>query len=130
MEALNSAAIATAVLAAFVFSSGWYIAFGKVRAQLSTAAAAMERPPVWMMPVELARTLALALVLAGLASVLKVRNPVGGVELALALWVGFPFILLTGSVLYENVPSKLAAIHAGDWLAKLLIVAVFVSVWH
>ena len=83
-----------------------------------------------MMPVELARTLTLALVLAGLASILKIRNPVGGMQLALALWVGFPFILLTGSVLYENVPSKLAAIHAGDWLAKLLIVAVLVSVWR
>ena len=41
MEAPNYPAIATAVVAAFVFSSVWYIAFGKVRGQLSSAAAAM-----------------------------------------------------------------------------------------
>jgi hypothetical protein len=42
-------------------------------------------------------------------------------------------VLLVGSVTQENVPWKLAAIHAGDWLAlapKLLIVAVIVTVWR
>jgi hypothetical protein len=33
-------------------------------------------------------------------------------------------------VVHENVPWKLAALHAGDWLAKLLIIAVIVSVWR
>jgi len=28
------------------------------------------------------------------------------------LWIGFPVIILTGSVLWENIPWKLAAIHA------------------
>jgi hypothetical protein len=39
-------------------------------------------------------------------------------------------LLLAGSVVHENVPSTLAAIHAGDWLAKLLIIPVIVSVWR
>jgi hypothetical protein len=33
-------------------------------------------------------------------------------------------------VAQENVSWKLAAIHAGDWLAKLVIIAVLVSVWR
>jgi hypothetical protein len=33
-------------------------------------------------------------------------------------------------VIHENTPWKLAAIHAGDWLVKLLVVAVIVSVWR
>ena len=30
--------------------------------------------------------------------------------------------------MWEKVPPKLAAIH-GDWLLKLLVIAVIVSVW-
>jgi hypothetical protein len=33
-------------------------------------------------------------------------------------------------MIWENTPGKLAAIHAGDWLVKLLVVAVIVSVWQ
>jgi hypothetical protein len=33
-------------------------------------------------------------------------------------------------VIHENTPYKLAAIHAGDWLVKLPVVAVIVSVWQ
>jgi hypothetical protein len=51
-------------------------------------------------------------------------------KLGLALWIAFPVVLLVGSVTQENVPWKLAAIHAGDWLAKLLIIAVIVSLWR
>jgi len=32
-------------------------------------------------------------------------------------------------VVHENAPWKLAAIHAGDWLVKLLLVAVIVTAW-
>jgi hypothetical protein len=30
----------------------------------------------------------------------------------------------------ENTPWRLAEIHAGDWLLKLLVVAVIASVWQ
>ncbi len=46
-----------------------------------------------------------------------------------ALWIGFPVILLTGSVLWENVLWKVAAIHAGDWLVKMLVIPIIVSAW-
>jgi hypothetical protein len=29
-----------------------------------------------------------------------------------------------------DAPWKLAALHGGDWLAKLLVVALIVSVWQ
>lgn len=53
----------------------------------------------------------------------------GAVHIGLFLWIGFPVILLTGSVLWENIPWKVAAIHAGDWLVKLLVISVIVSGW-
>jgi hypothetical protein len=39
-------------------------------------------------------------------------------------------MILLGSVIHENVPWKLAAIHTGDWLVKLLLMAVILSLWR
>jgi hypothetical protein len=35
-----------------------------------------------------------------------------------------------GSMVWEKVPWKLAVIHAGDWLVKLIIISVLVGVWR
>ena len=57
---------------------------------------------------------------------------VDGVEEArrLAAQVGFPLVLLTGSVIWEKVHPGTAAMHAGDWLLKLLLIAVTLSLLH
>jgi hypothetical protein len=34
------------------------------------------------------------------------------------------------SSMWEKVPFKMAAIHAGDWLVKLVLLAVIVGVWR
>jgi hypothetical protein len=52
------------------------------------------------------------------------------VVLGLVLWIGFPVVLLVGSVYHEKVPPRLAAIHAVDWLLKLLAIATIVGVWR
>ena len=56
-----------------------------------------------------------------------IETAAGGLLLGVALWVGFPFVLWTGAILWENTPWRLAALHAGDWLVKLLVVGVLVS---
>ena len=130
MNGLNGLAVVGATIAAFVFSSVWYVALSRQRARLSTAAATGGRPPKWLVPVELLRTLVLALVLAGVASRLHVAGLTRAVALALSMWIAFPVILLSGSVIYERVPSALALIHAGDWLGKLLVIAIVVGLWR
>lgn len=50
--------------------------------------------------------------------------------MGVVLWVGFPAVLLSGSVLHERVPPPLAAIHAGDWLLKLLALALILGLWR
>ena len=60
----------------------------------------------------------------------KTGHGSGAFGLGLTLWIAFPVVLLIGSVTHENVPWKLAAIHAGDWLAKLVILAIVVTVWR
>ena len=128
---LNYLAISAAATAAFVFAAAYYIALSGQRAKVSPAAAAAgPRPRAWLMALELVKSLVVALVVAGLVSLLGITDWTGAVKLGLALWIAFPVVLLIGPVTQENVPWRLAAIHAGDWFAKLLIIAVIVSVWR
>jgi hypothetical protein len=130
MIELNYLAIVVAAVAAFVVSSVYYIVLGKQLVELGSGAAGQKRPPAWKVPVELVRSLVVATVLAGLAAKLGIEDWSGAVQLALATWIGFAAVLYSGSVLWENVPWKLAAIHAGDWLVKTIVIAVIVSLWH
>lgn len=127
LSEISWAAVLAASLAAFVVSMVWYAVFGAKQAQLSGAEAAGQTPPPWKLAVEVLRSLTVATVVAGLAAVGDVKGVSEAVLMALALWAAFPLVLLTGSVVWENVPPALAAIHAGDWLAKLMVIAVIVS---
>jgi hypothetical protein len=132
MQQVNYLAIAVAMVAAFVASTVWYAVFGKQYAEVSEAAraAAGAKPSPWKVFVELVRSLTVASVLAGFAANLDITTWTGALGLGLATWIGFPVVLLTGSIQWENVPYRLAAIHAGDWLVKLLLVSCIVSLWR
>ena len=123
MPDVEPLAVLAATVAAFVAGGAYYAVLGD---QLEGDG---EMPP-WKLAAEVGRCLILAAVVAGLASQGEIDAWTGGVLLGLALWIGFPFVLLTGAVIHEGVAVKLAAIHGGDWLAKLLLVAVIVSVWQ
>ena len=132
MNDVNVFAIVVAAVAMFVVSAVWYIAFSSQLAQLHPAyaeAASETRPPAWEVAVELVRSLVVASVVAGLADLIEIADWTGGMQLGLSLWIGFPVVLWTGAIMHEKVPPKLAAIHAGDWLLKLLVIAVVVSIW-
>jgi len=128
MIKVNNLAVVAAAVAAFVAAALYYTVFSKQLSQLSTSE--VSRSPVATMLVELARSLVLAAVVAGLSARLGIVSWSGAVLFALVVWIGFPVLLLAGSVFHENVPWRLAALHAGDWLVKLLVIAVIVGVWH
>jgi hypothetical protein len=130
MPDVEPVAVLAATVAAFVLSSTYYTLFAAPLASVSEAAARGGQPPPWKIGVELLRSLILTTVVAGLAAHGEIDTWAGGLCLGLALWVGFPLVLWSGAMLWENTPAKLAAIHGGDWLAKLLVVAVVVSVWQ
>ncbi|HSK93992.1 MAG TPA: DUF1761 domain-containing protein [Candidatus Angelobacter sp.] len=129
MPELNWLAIAAAALAVFVVSTVYYIVFAARMVELRQGNEDAGGVQPWKIGVELVRSLVLATVIAGLARLLDITDLGGALQLGLALWVGFPVILLVGSVIWENVAPALATIHAGDWLLKLLIVATIVSLW-
>ncbi len=128
---LNFLAVAVAGIAVFVFAAAYYIALAGPRARLSAAAAASRgRPSRWLMGLELLKSLVVAAAVAVLVSAAGVADIGAALKLALGLWVAFPVVLLVGSVTQEGVPWRLGAIHAGDWFAKLVIIAVIVTVWR
>ncbi|MEO3859127.1 DUF1761 domain-containing protein [Acrocarpospora sp. B8E8] len=122
MPELNFWAIAVSVAAGFVISSIWYA--------LVPSQSTAPPPQPWKILFEPVRTLVLALVLAGLSAKIGIDSWSGGLLLGLVIWTGFPLVLLSGSVLWEAVPWRPAAAHAGDWLIKLLVICVIVGVWH
>jgi Protein of unknown function (DUF1761) len=130
MPDINVFAVLIAAIAVLVLGSTYYVVFAAQWAQLSDAGARESRPEPWKLTVELLRSLILAAVVAGLASQGEISDAGGGLLLGAALWIGFPFVLWTGAMMWENTPGRLAALHAGDWLVKLLVVSVIVSVWR
>jgi hypothetical protein len=122
-------AVVVSAVAVFVFAAVYYIVLAGPRARLSSAALEA-RPSPRVMALEVAKNLVLAVVIAGLVATAGVAGVAGALLLALALWLAFPVLLLAGSVTHEKVPMGLAAIHAGDWLAKLAIISVVVTLWR
>ena len=130
MPNINVLAILVAAIVVLVLGSTYYVVFATQWAQLSDAGARESKPEPWKLAVELLRGVVLAAVVAGLASQGKISDAGGGLLLGAALWIGFPFVLWTSAMMWKNTPWRLAALHAGDWLVKLLVVAVIVSVWQ
>jgi len=130
MPDVDLVAVIVSAVAAFIAAGAYYAVTGSELADVSDAAAAGGSMPPWEIAVELVRCLVLATVVAGLASLGDVDDWTGGLILGVVLWIGFPIVLWTGAMVHEKTPWKLAAIHAGDWLVKLLIVALIVSTWQ
>jgi len=126
------------VAAVVVFVLGWlwyspllfYKPWMRLRGLDPVAAMAGAKMPTGKLLVELARCLVLAYVIARFVALLGITSWMAAVHFGLLLWIGFPVILLTGSVLWDNVPWRVAAIHGGDWLVKMLVIPIIVTLWH
>lgn len=130
MIRVNLIAVAVLTLIAFIASSIYYSSalFGQRFLELSGAGASSQPSPTKAL-LEIFRTFVLAYVIARLVAGTNSVSWKGSLRLGLMLWVGFPVILLSGSVLWQNVPWQLAAIHAGDWLMKLLLIPIGIELW-
>ena len=109
---------ATAAVAAFLIGGLYYAlmptpdgAQGPERSAVSTAA------------VELARSSVVAVLVAGLVTVADIDTARMGALLGLALWL-LPVVLLAGSDFHEGIRPASAALHAGDWLLKLIAIGM------
>lgn len=123
--------ISLAAVAAFVLSSVYYTVVTPVeRRVLGDRALDRGRPAPWKVAAELLRTGLVAGVFAWVADRAGLLDLPGTLLLAVVLWCGFPVALLTGSIAWEKVPPITAAIHAGDWLLKLLLIGAVLGALH
>ena len=123
--------IAVAAVAAFIISSVYYaVATPLERRAVGAAALDRGRPRPWKVLTELLRTAIVAAVFAWIAHRGGDLDTRHALVLALIMWAGFPLVLLTGSVIWEKVHPATAAMHAGDWLIKLLLIAVIIGLLH
>lgn len=125
------AGIAVAALAAFVLSSVYYVLASPFEQRaLGDRALDRGKPGPGKVLAELVRTAVVAAGFAWFADRSGLLALPDSLLLALVLWVVFPVVLLTGSIIWERVPWQTAAIHAGDWLLKLVLIAVVVGLVH
>src|SRR6266702_1564398 len=107
MVHVNYLAVLVAAVAVFVLGWLWYspLLFFKpwMRLRGMDPVATM---PAGKLLIELVRCLVLAYVIARLVALLGVSSWMGAVHFGFLLWIGFPVILLTGSVLWENILWK------------------------
>lgn len=126
---MNPVAIVVVVIAAFVMSSAYYMITGRVRAEI-LGTDPQARPEPWKPPVELVRSGVLAVVLAVFVDQQDIHSWTGGLVLGLLCWLAFPAVLLSGSVMWDGARTRLAVIHGGDWLIKILMMTIVLSVWR
>ena len=120
--------VAVAAVAAFVLSSLYYVVLTPLEHRvLGERALDRGRPAPWKVIAEVLRTALVAAVFAWVADRADLLSLPQSLGLALVLWLGFPAAILTGSVTWEKVPPVTAAMHAGDWLLKLLLIGAVVG---
>ena len=132
MPGVNYIAIVVAALVAFVGSFVWYMVFGKELATVSKAFAEslqQNRQP-WKMLFVFGEHIVIALVLAYLVARAGIAGWADAALLGFLLWLGLSAMQWVSSIVYEKEPVKKAAIHAGDWLVKLIVIAVIVGIWR
>ena len=127
MPRINHLAVLVAAVAAFILSSFYYRLFAQQIVDLHPTdpevVAAMMKPAPWKVLAEIGRTVVVAYVLARFVNRLGITDWKGALGLGFWVWLGFPVAMLVGASLWDNKPWMLTAIHAGDWLMKMLLMA-------
>lgn len=117
-------AVAVAALAGFVASGVYYAVAPAPSAQEGHAPPKRSTPLTVL--VELLRSAAVATMVAVLVSLASIEGAGEGALIGLLLVI-LPVTLLVGSVFHEGVTIRSAALHAGDWLLKLLVIGAVVG---
>ena len=127
-------AIVAALAAAAVVSSVWYspFLFGKQWMELRTVnsvGATDSTLSAWKILADVVREAIVVYVVARLIDGLRIVDWQGALSLGFWVWLGFPVQMLVGASLWDNKPWVLDLIHAGDWLMKMLVIALILAKW-
>jgi hypothetical protein len=131
---VSYSAMLVALIAAIAVSSIWYspLLFGKLWRELNganPAGPANTTIHAWKILIDLVREFFVIYVLARLVDGLGIVDWKGALNLGFWVWLGFPVQMLVGASLWDNKPWTLDLIHAGDWLIKMLLIAIILAKW-
>jgi hypothetical protein len=129
---MNFLAVAVAAMVAFAGSSVWYVVFGKELAKVSPVFAELQAqaPAAWRILAVFAGSLVLSFVVAFVVGLKENITWMGAVGIGCLLWLGLSAVQWVSSIVWEKVPLTMAAIHAGDWLMKLVVISAIVGAWR
>ena len=132
MPKLNYWAVIVAAAVAFVGSSVWYVVFGNELARVSPVFAELQaqKPAAGRMIAVFAGSLVLSFVVAYLIGLKEDVTWMGAVGIGCLLWLGLSAVQWMSSMVWEKVPLTMAAIHAGNWLMKLVVISAIVGAWR
>jgi hypothetical protein len=85
--------------------------------------------PKWTMVFAPLREIIASFVLALLITRLGLRTIKVTVELMILLWFAFHAVGMAGAVLWDNMQWQLGAVHAGDWLMKMIFIGIAHTLW-
>jgi hypothetical protein len=127
-------AVLGAAAAAFVVGGLWYspLLFGKpymALRGLDPGGANEMTMSLGEIVGEAARCAVLTFVLARLMAQFGNINLAAALSLGTWIWLGI-YTALAGSVLHEGTPWRLYAIHAGDGLAKIVVITIILALWR
>ena len=110
----------------------WYIALKDVHERLVPAGGPetvdFRSAPTSSKVIDFARGFLVAAVLVALVDRTRSTGVASSMQLGLLLWLGFPLVLLIAPVIWGGQPWKLSALHAGDWLIKLLAMTAVLGI--
>jgi len=127
---INYVAVIVTGIVAFILSGIWYspMMFGEIWTTYRNNAAPTF--PEWTMLFAPLRELIASYVIALLITKLSLTTRGGAIKLILLLWVAFHAVGMAGAILWDHMAWQLGAVHAGDWLMKMLFMAVVLTMWH
>jgi hypothetical protein len=120
-------AIVVVGVGSFILSAVWYSPwlFGFVW----ESDAAAESTPAWSFALAPLREILSAAVVLFLIRRTRASDWRSALALGLVLWAGFYVVQLAGAVIWDTMPWELGAVHAGDWLMKMLVMATALGAW-
>lgn len=129
---INYWAVLVAAMTALATSAVWYVIFGEAWLTLRgiDPDTTTMTPSVGQLAGQLGRNLVVAFVLAVLLRRVGTTSVGGAVRLGLLVWFGFEAMAVVGSVIHEQYPVGLYAIHVGDALQATLLMTVILGTWR
>jgi hypothetical protein len=127
---LNFTSILVTGITAFMLSILWYspLMFGKIWESYRH----LPNPsiPQWTLLFAPLREIIASYVLAVLIVRLQIKDWNAAAKLMLLLWLAFQAVGMAGAILWDNMQWQLGAVHAGDWLMKMLFMGIVLTLWH